>query len=165
MTHEMQHTHESEGDARPRVDAKAGSGLRSEAAEEMVRIAPMFRVLTEDRLGTPTAAQWRKFEHGLRGRIDTVASSSLRARAAGWIEGWRVTDSAAIRAAGYALVAAVLAALGFAAWEIVQALGGEPAPVTVPAAAGWLLLAGRRTRQIHAVDLLASLGPARGRRS
>jgi hypothetical protein len=147
MTHEMQHAHKAEGDSQPKV-AAADGGVRSEAAKEMARVAPVLRVLAEDRQGAPGAAQWRRFEESLERRLDAGVSRGVRARLAQWVECWRATDSAALRAAGYAVAAALLAAFGFAVWEITQALGGEAVtvPVKVPAAAGWLLFAVRRGR-------------------
>ena len=144
MNHEMQHTHKAESGSQPSVPSGAGSVRCSETAEEMARVAPVFRVLAEDRHDAAGAAQWRKFEEGLTQRIHGTESRGLVAKLAQWIECWRVTDSAALRAAGYALVVALVAALGFAVWEIAQAVGGDPVAVRVPAAAGWLLFVARR---------------------
>lgn len=106
--------------------------------EELNDISPAFRILLKKQVELPSPAQWRDFSKVMAAKLDQEAERKSNYRSVQVIrDKFLATDSLAIRALGYGLLAVALAVIAALIWMAALMIMPDPTPATahVPAPA------------------------------
>jgi hypothetical protein len=101
--------------------------VRRSSDEQLVEISPAFRILQKHRAEQPSSTQWREFSRRLSQALDKEAERKSRFWSIQVIrDKFTSTDSRALRALGYMLLAVALAGIAVGIWLLSASLLAQP---------------------------------------
>jgi hypothetical protein len=133
MTSGMEHRFAKEQQPDKPPGSRDEVHARRERAEELEATAEVFRALGKQPQVAPTGTEWRVFSTQLKQRVAAVPQRvSLGERIQLACEMFRATDSAALRALVYAVIAGLIGVSALLAWYVAETLAPRPATAPVP---------------------------------